>query len=193
MKHDFVIEGFAFRLRPVSDADAQLVLNLRNNPEINVYLHATSENVEDQLKWFGEYYQRQGDYYFVIERIGSNVAEGVVSIYDVNLMEACGEWGRWIIRPGSLAAVESAWLVYRCAFEVLKLKYVFCRTVADNKKVVAFHDSCDIPKRLLPRYFEIGGRILDAVEHQVDMRIWNEICNKLERLAQLTARRLKRG
>ncbi len=194
MRHNVSIEGFAFRLRPVSDADAKLVLSLRNNPERNAYIHTTSENIEDQLKWLEAYYNRQDDYYFVIERIDSNIAEGVISLYDIDSMGACGEWGRWILKPESLAAVESAWLIYRCAFEKLKLRHVFCRTVADNRQVVAFHDSCGITKRsLLSDYFKIGGGVVDAVEHQIDLHLWSKINAKLEKLAQLTARRLRRG
>jgi len=194
MKHDLIIEGPAFRLRPISDADAAFVLDLRGNKELNRYLHATSQSLTEQCVWFARYYDRPGDYYFVIERQDSGAAEGVISIYDVDLQANHGEWGRWILRPDSLAAVESAWLIYRCAFEKLGLDSVCCRTVADNSAVVSFHDSCDIKNRtLLTRYFDLGGKRLDAVEHQVDVDTWSRLNPKLEKLAQLVARRLQNG
>jgi RimJ/RimL family protein N-acetyltransferase len=194
MRHNIILAGLAFRLRPIADADAPLVLELRGDATRNQHIHATSQIIEDQLAWFARYYERPGDYYFVIERLDTGVPDGVISIYDIDDKSACGEWGRWIVKPGSLAAVESAWLIYRCAFEQLGLERVYCRTVADNQQVVSFHDSCGITdRRLLPGQFEIGGKHVDAVEHQVTRQAWSEFGPRLKRLAELTARRVQRG
>lgn len=193
MRHNLTLTGFAFRLRPITDADAALVLDLRSNLELNQYLHVGAMCLPDQLAWFARYYERQGDYYFVIERLDSGVAQGVISIYDIDPQLGCGEWGRWIVKPGSLAAVETAWLIYRCAFELLALKRVFCRTVANNIPVISFHDSCGILNRkILFEHFDLGGKMVDAVEHQVDQQAWAVISPQLEKLARLTARRLHR-
>jgi RimJ/RimL family protein N-acetyltransferase len=194
MRHDLTLEGLAFRLRPIADADAPMVLELRNNTKLNRYIHSTSPHLDDQLTWFASYYERPGDYYFVVERQDSGAAEGLISVYDIDPQTACGEWGRWVLRPGSLAAVESAWLIYRCAFERLGLERVYGRTVADNLSVVSFHDSCGIAtRRLLPGHFIFGGKSVDAVEHQVTRQSWTELGSRLQKLAQLTARRLQRG
>ncbi len=192
MQHEFTLLGHAFRLRPIGDADAAFVVALRNDPALNQYLHATSASIENQVAWFADYYARTGDYYFVIERADTGVAEGVISIYDIAV--GVGEWGRWILKPGSLAAVESAWLIYRMAFEQLALASIFCRTVADNAAVVSFHDSCGIPtRRVLPAHFLLGGKKMDAVEHRMDTHSWAQIAPRLERLAAMTARRITRG
>ena len=193
MRHSLTLTGPAFRLRPITDADAPLVLALRGNAKLNRYLHATSQNLDDQLAWFARYYERPGDYYFVVERQDSGASEGLISLYNIDPEATCGEWGRWILRPGSLASVESAWLIYRCAFEQLGLERVYSRTVADNKPVISFHDSCGITdKRLLPNYFELGGKRVDAVEHQVTKLIWEMIGSQLEKLAQRTAQIVQR-
>lgn len=194
MRHDLTIAGPAFRLRPVTDVDAPFVLELRSNSKLNRYLHAITQRLDDQLEWLARYYDRLGEYYFVIERRDCGAAEGLISLYDIDLQAACGEWGRWILKPGSLAAAESAWLIYRCAFEQLALESVLCRTVAENVSVVSFHDSCGIAtKRLLPGYFDLNGIRVDAVEHQVTSRTWGEIGSKLEKLAERTARIMHRG
>lgn len=194
MRHNLILAGPAFRLRPIGDADAHLLLELRCNPYLNRFLHATSSSVEDQLAWLAGYYERPEDYYFVVERLETGTPEGVISVYDIDFDTGSGEWGRWILRPGSLAAVESAWLVYRCSFEQLELAQVYCRTVADNRPVVSFHDSCGIPqRRLLPGHFDLGGRRLDAVEHLMDRQSWAQIGPRLEKLAKLTSQRLRRG
>lgn len=194
MRHELSLAGPAFRLRPITDADAPLVLELRSDTKRNRYLHPISQRLDDQLAWFARYYERPGEYYFVVERRDSGAAEGVISLYDVDLKAGCGEWGRWILRPGSLAAVESAWLIYRCAFEQLGLKRVFSRTVVENVSVVSFHDSCGITtKRLLPGHFDLGGKRADAVEHEVTREMWIALNPRLQQLAELTARRVRRG
>lgn len=193
MRHNLTLTGPAFRLRPITDTDAALVLELRSNVELNQYLHVGATCLSDQLAWFTRYYDRQGDYYFVIERLDSGVVQGVISIYDIDPQLGYGEWGRWILKPGSLAAVESAWLIYRCAFELLALKQVFCRTVTNNIPVVSFHDSCGIlNKNILFEHFDLGGKMVDAIEHRVDQKMWAVISPRLEKLAHLTARRLHR-
>jgi RimJ/RimL family protein N-acetyltransferase len=193
MLHDIVLDGYAFRLRPVTDTDAEFILELRSDPGLNRYLHTTSGKLSDQLHWLEAYYGRQNDYYFVIERIEGCAPEGVIAVYDIDTDKLTGEWGRWIVRPGSLAGVESAWLIYRCAFERLNLKSVYCRTVADNMQVVSFHDSCGIRnKKLLPEFFNIDNELYDAVEHCLNDFEWEPVNNRLARLAQLTSRRLNR-
>ena len=125
MLHDVTVEGRAFRLRPIGNADAELVVKLRSDPSLNRYIHASSASVADQIAWFEQYYQRAGDYYFVVERLDNGRAEGLISVYDIDEEKTSAEWGRWLLRPGSLGAVESAWLIYRAAFEVLALESVF--------------------------------------------------------------------
>lgn len=195
MRHNLFMEGYAFRLRPITDNDAAFVVELRSNPDLNRYLHASSNRVEDQLAWLANYYEREGDYYFVVERRVSGAFEGLISIYDIDTAALSGYWGRWILYPGSLAAVESVWLIFRIAFELLKLNCVYSRTVGENEKVVSFHDSYSHGKaerRLLPQYFRLGGRNLDGVEHRVNHACWVEVSPQLEKLAQMIARKIAR-
>lgn len=193
MRHDITLTGAAFRLRPIGGGDAAFVLQLRTDPTLNRFLHATSDSIADQLSWLSRYYERPDDYYFVVESIRSGNPEGVISVYDIERQSLQGEWGRWILRPGSLAAVESSWLIYRAAFERLGLESVYCRTVAENKPVVSFHDSCGISDRcVLPGHFEIAGRSVDAIQHRVARSSWPKLDQRLSTLAALTARRLHR-
>lgn len=194
MRHDFTLEGFAYRLRPISNADASFVLQLRSNSHLNQFLHTTSPNLQDQMNWFSAYYERAGDYYFVIERKDSSSPEGLISLYDVNFESKKAEWGRWILKPGSLAAVESALAIYTFGFEQLQLSQIYCRTVSNNKSVVSFHDSCGIQHRkVLKNHFKIGEHFVDAVEHLIDLQSWPQVQATLKRLAELTSRRLTRA
>jgi RimJ/RimL family protein N-acetyltransferase len=181
-----------YRLRPIQDADAQLVLDLRSDPSLTKFLPPLVPNLAKQLTWLNSYYAREGDYYFVIERNDSERAEGVISLYDV--ADGKAEWGRWILRPDSLAAVESAWLLYCFGFDVLGLREIYCHTVKANEPVVSFHDSCGLPRKaLLANHFDFGGVAMDAIEHSIDAELWREVGPNLERLSKMNARRLNRG
>lgn len=194
MFHEISIEGPAFRLRPIKDDDAAFVVQLRTDPSLNKFLHSTPLDAERQIAWLRDYYNRPNDYYFVIERRSNGVPEGVVSLYDIDPQTAHGEWGRWILKSNSLAAPESSWLIYRCAFEQIHLKSVYCRTVASNEAVVSFHDAVGFTSRTtLRRHFCIDGTPMDAIEHAVDLARWNEIGPDLHRMAEIVARRLSRG
>jgi len=193
MRHELTLEGYAFRLRPITDGDAALVVELRSNPALNRYLHPSSNRVEDQLAWLASYYRRERDYYFVVERRTNRAPEGFISIYEIDASSLSGYWGRWVLKPGSLAAVESTWLIFRTAFELLALNCAYSRTVAENQAVVSFHDSYSsgiADRRLLPQYFQLGGRTLDGIEHRVDHACWVNISPRLERLAQMIARKI---
>ncbi len=173
LRHDLTIEGAGFRLRPVANEDAAFILTLRTDPALARYLHPVSGVLEDQLAWLEAYFQRSGDYYFIVERVDSGAPVGTIALVDAGGPGGAAEWGRWILLPGSLAAVASAWLIYRLAFERLQLASVYCNTVEANEQVVSFHDSCGLERTAtLPAHFDLGGRQEDAVQHTLFATRW---------------------
>lgn len=192
MRHEFHIEGPAFRLRPVTGDDSAAIVALRNLPELARFINATSSDPADQRAWLERYHEREGDYYFIVEgRDGA--LEGTIALYDVNAELRTAEWGRWILRPNSLAAVESALLLYRLAFDRLGLDAVYCRTVAANKAVVSFHDSCGLERNgTLPGRFEQGSIQHDLIEQRLRRENWPPVEARLAALAQAVARRRER-
>lgn len=194
MRHNIGIRGEAFDLRPAELADASFIVALRNDPRVTRFIHPISPRVEDQQAWLERYFARAGDYYFVITRAGSGAPEGTVGIYEHDVTARSAEWGRWVIRPGSLAAVESALLVYRIAFEVLELEMVYCRTVAANQQVVSFHTASGLATTAhLPAHFSLGGVVHDAVEQCLTRARWRECAPRLAKSATRAARIVQRG
>jgi RimJ/RimL family protein N-acetyltransferase len=173
--------------------DADFIVQLRAGDAQRVrYLHAVTPDVQQQRSWLERYFDREHDYYWVIERLVSGLAEGLIGIYDLKPSERSAEWGRWILRPGSLAAVESALLVYRTGFEVLELNALYCLTVADNLPVVSFHDSSGLCRAsLLAQHFKLGERTYDAVKHLCARENWPTVRNRLEPHARLIGQRMK--
>jgi RimJ/RimL family protein N-acetyltransferase len=189
LHHNLSVEGHAFRLRPVEIDDAAFILELRLDPRRNRYLHRGATSLREQQIWIELYFERAGDYYFVIENRSTRSPEGTVGIYSLDQAARSAEWGRWIVRSGSLAALESACMVYTAAFDLLDLESVTCRTILENASAVAFHDSFGVSRTgILPRYFECDGRQLDAVEGRLTRARWNTLReNTLAKAARAAA------
>ncbi len=190
MRHDIALTGHAYRLRPIDSGDAAFAAALRADAGLSRFIHGGDGDVQAQQRWLQAYFERPGDHYFVIESVRTGDAQGLVSVYDLDAGLRTAEWGRWILRHGSMAAPESAWLIYRVAFDVLNLDSVYCRTVAQNKRVVSFHNSCGIrSRRTLPAHFTLNGEILDAVEHRVERADWPRLSKRLEEFALMISQR----
>jgi len=163
MRHDVALDGFAFRLRPVTADDAAYITALRTDPRLARFINRTSPDVDAQRRWLETYFATPADYYFIVERRADGAPEGTLAISDVDGAARRAEWGRWVLRHGSLAAAESAWLVYRVAFERLGLDLLYCRTIAANQRVVSFHAGCG-----LSTHATLAGRaVLDGVPHDL--------------------------
>jgi RimJ/RimL family protein N-acetyltransferase len=194
MKHNIEITGHAFRLRPIELSDAQSIIDLRTSqPERSKFLHPISIDVILQTVYLEKYFTIPNDYYFVVERLKTGETEGLIGIYDIDPNLKWGVWGRWIIDANSLAATESAWLIYRVAFEQLKFQSVSPQTIADNESVVSFHDACGLPRhRTIPNFFCLAGIYYDAIEHLLDLPSWDKIDQELGKKSQQIATLLNR-
>jgi len=190
MRHDLRIEGFRFGLRPVVEADAAFIVGLRTDPQLGRYLHETSPRVEDQVAWIRAYEDRPDDYYFIVEDGRSHDPVGAIGIYDIDRDTGHAEWGRWLIRKDSAAALESVLLVHRVGFEALGLQTMVSCTIVENEQVVSFHRSFGASEgRTLPGHFAIRGASYDAVEYEVGRESWTTLRARLERMTSRLAGR----
>ena len=194
MLHDRRAAGPAFVLRPVSLSDAAFITALRADSVRSRFLHPVSPDVAAQIAWYERYATRPGDYYFIVERAETGEAEGTIGLYDVDDGSRAAEWGRWVLREGSLAAVESAALIYDIAFAQFGLQRVYCRTVAANEAVVSFHRSFGLETRaVLPDHFRLGDVSYDAVEQELTRERWEALRPSVHAKAERVARLLRRA
>ena len=190
MNHDLVLEGPAYRLRPVTIDDAEFITKLRSDPIRGQFLHRTSGRVQDQLEWIKKYLDRDSEYYFIIESRRDRRREGTIGIYNVNKECCSAEWGRWIIREGSMAAIESVLLIYRLAMDRLSLNHIYSRTVVENEKVVSFHKACGLETATyLSSHFKFGESTKDAIEQRLTRALWGDVHERLTKMAERLARR----
>ena len=188
MRHSIILEGPALRLRPVRLYDAAFIAELRKDPERGRYLHSGAINTASQEEWLRNYFQTPRDFYFIIENRLTGIREGTAGIYQVDESRGRAEWGRWVLRRGSLAALESACLIYRIGFDVLELEALYCRTIEENASALAFHDSFGVERvRKIERYLERDGKRLDAIEGRLTRARWKTLRTSLERKAARAA------
>ena len=173
MQHNISLTCVRYRLRPVTLEDASFIVALRTDPLLNRFVHEISPRVEDQVDWLERYFLRPGDYYFIVENSDSGRPHGTIGIYDVAENAAGAEWGRWILTHGSMAALESAWLIYEAGFSKLRLASLSCRTLTDNPRGVSFHDSFGASRIAeLEGHFLIRGEHKSAIEHRITASKW---------------------
>jgi RimJ/RimL family protein N-acetyltransferase len=184
MKHSITVDGLCYRLRPVVVDDATMIVEVRlSDSERNKFVHPILPDPNEQVKWIKNYYTCESDYYFVIENRLTSNAEGLIGIY--NIKNGMGEWGRWVIKPGSFAAIESVNLLYKVAFNELGMSEIYCRTITENESVVSFHDAIGEKRRhILRGYFEMNAILYDVVEHYSDKEYYEyAIQPKLEEMS----------
>lgn len=161
-------------MRPVTVDDAQFIIDVRlEDAERNQFIHRISEDLSAQQGWIDRYLERDDDYYFVVENKLGRQAEGLISIYDI--ADGRAEWGRWVIAKGSFAATESLELMFKAGFDHLHLDELFCRTIADNRRVVSIHDSLpQLTRGRLDKFVLLNGVHHDVIEHYTNPTHYTE-------------------
>lgn len=190
MQHSISLTCVRYRLRPVSMDDARFIVELRTDPLLNRYLHEVSPRVEDQLAWLERYFLRPNDYYFIVEDADSGEPHGAIGIYEIDRDAASAQWGRWVLKRGSMAALESAWLIYEAGFSRLRLASISSRTLVENPRVVSFHDSFGASRvGVLEGHFLVHGEHRAAIEHRIQARDWPALRSRHYSIVSRLARR----
>jgi RimJ/RimL family protein N-acetyltransferase len=153
MRHAIQAEGFGVRLRPVRTEDAGFIVWLRNLDYVRGKVGDSAVDVSAQERWLEQYFQREGDYYFIIESL-CGIPLGTHSLYEIQ--NGSAELGRWVIRPGVQAAVPSHMVAFGIAFETLGLKELRNVTVASNVPVLSISRRFGFEEVK----FEAGGRLI---------------------------------
>ena len=188
MHHSLSAEGFGVRLRPVQMDDAPFIVWLRNLDHARGRVGDSATDTAAQQAWLEAYFQRQGDYYFIIETLGGN-ALGAYGIYDKTGDSA--ESGRWIVRPEVPAAVPSAILAFEIAFDELRLRELRVKTVSTNTNVLSLNRKLGFKQtRVEPGAQIIGGKPVDMIHFLLEAREWPKVREKFIPLARLAEKQI---
>ena len=176
MRHHYTIQEGSYRLRPARLDDAAFIVDLRTQPGRNRFINTTSSDVAAQQDWLRRYFERSFDYYFVIEHVTSGEREGTLGIYAVNEEERSAEWGRWMVRPESKAAVASCCLAFDLAFGEMDLEMLHSYVAAENEEVIGLLGALGMRReKWLKGYLSLGGMAHDAVMLRISRSDWKAI------------------
>lgn len=134
-------KGVRLSLRLVEPDDAEYIFRLRSDPKYNTHLSEVTGDIDDQRAWIERYKKREAagdEFYYVIERLSDGVACGVSRLYDIEGDRLT--WGSWILdgNKPSKAALESAVLSFKLAFEELNARVALVDVRKDNGHTIAF-------------------------------------------------------
>jgi UDP-4-amino-4,6-dideoxy-N-acetyl-beta-L-altrosamine N-acetyltransferase len=130
------IKGKKTNLIEVSELDAELIIALRNNPDINKYLSSSKPiSLTEQQAWIRNNAEKKDNIYFKITD-SSEQFKGTVSLYNIKGNE--GEFGRFIC-INSLNAIEAEYMTLKYAFEERKMKKLYSKSIEENKKAWNMH------------------------------------------------------
>ena len=136
------LQSKTIRLRLIEENDAAFVLKLRLDDKYNQFLSSVNPSIEAQREWINRYKndeKKATQYYFIIERL-DGIPCGTVRLYDFIDDSFC--WGSWILNEDKTkyAALESAFLIYKFAFEHLEFKKSHFDVRKGNDRVISFHE-----------------------------------------------------
>ncbi|MEL4014806.1 GNAT family N-acetyltransferase [Dryocola clanedunensis] len=140
---DNILKSRTINLRLANEHDAAFIYSLRRNETLNKHISSIKGTVEDQEKWLLNYKEKESkgeEFYFIISRNDTNNAIGTVRVYGITEdKKFC--WGSWILNDNKTvtAAIESALLVYKFAFEIKKLTSAYFQVDRKNLSVITFH------------------------------------------------------
>ena len=189
MRHSFHAEGFGVRLRPVRIEDAAFIVWLRNLDHVRGRVGDSAMDAATQERWLRVYFDRQGDYYFVIETAG-RIAVGAYGIYD--LKGSSAESGRWVVRPDVRAAIPSALLGFDIAFNKLGLTEARVTTVSTNRSVLSLNHKFGFRQTGIAKNAQvIGGQAVDLVHFLLDREDWPKVRAGVLPLAQVAEKQVR--
>lgn len=170
MRHSLEVEGFGVRLRPVRMDDAAFIVWLRNLDHVMGKVGDSAADMASQEAWLNSYFERKGDYYFIVETLGQ-IPVGTHGVYDVGHSSA--ELGRLIIRPKVPAAVPTSLLTIDLAFGKMELKELRATSVGSNLKVHSYVEKLGFRQIKIESAAQvIQGRAADIVHFALTETEW---------------------
>jgi RimJ/RimL family protein N-acetyltransferase len=183
MRHNIHLEGFNLRVRPVRIEDAAFIVWLRNLDYVKGNIGDSAVDVAAQEAWLRAYFEREGDYYFIVESLGG-IPLGTHGIYNVKGTRA--ENGRHIIRAEVMAGLPSGILTADLAFGSMGLHELRALVVATNMTVQSLHRKSGFKRvGVIPAAQVIAGKPVDMVEYLITAEDWFKIRDGQLPLARL--------
>lgn len=134
-----ILLGQSMVFHDATESDAAFILSLRTDSVKSRHLSVTSADIESQKAWLRCYASAETQAYFIIKN-KSGESLGTVRLYDPQGESFC--WGSWILAANAptIAAIESALMVYAYAVSYLGFRAAHFDVRKGNKSVWQFHE-----------------------------------------------------
>lgn len=137
------LKSKTIHIRLAEVSDAKFIYSLRINESLNKHISKVDGTVEDQVAWLEKYKEKESaelEYYFIIGRNDNSRPIGTVRVYGIT-GDNCFCWGSWILNSEKThtAAIESAYLLYKFAFEEKHFQSAYFQVDNENTQVISFH------------------------------------------------------
>ena len=188
MHHSIILEEFGIRLRPARLDDAPFIVWLRNLDHAKGRVGDSAQDVASQEKWMRDYFERDGDYYFIVET-DCGIPVGTYGIYKIQGDQ--WESGRWIIRPGVPAALPSIVLGYQVAFDRLAIGKLKGYTVSTNHRVLSLNRKLGLKATGGVTTQRIAGKTVQLLEFELRSSDWAKMRESVLPLVHLAGEKIR--
>lgn len=127
------------RLREVEVGDAEFIVALRTNANLNRYLSPVSPDVQLQRDWISNCRSKFDQAYFIVQT-NKETPQPIGTLRLYNPVGKGFTWGSWILSEDAptFAAIESTLVVYDYGFNVLGFDTAHFEVLQGNPSI-AFH------------------------------------------------------
>lgn len=185
MRVSYILRNDDRILRPVVEADAEFIVQLRNQAHAKGCINDTSLDVEKQRQWIRNYLKRENEHYWIMEAL-DHVPYGTTSLYHYKPELHQIETGRWVRMAD---APEDNLLAGRVqvrdfVFQTLGVHRLVFDVVATNKSVLRYHRMCGaVETGIEKKAVSIQGRTVDVIWFEETPETWAKNRSRICRLA----------
>jgi RimJ/RimL family protein N-acetyltransferase len=182
------LTGNYVSLRPMTIDDANQTLSWRNSSRAH-FLNRGATILEEQQKWILN--RPSNEYNFIIETLECREI-GTVALTNIDIVNSRAEPGRFLIGDekaarGIPAAAEAMLLIYRFAFDQLKLHRVYGFVAAENGRMVKWQKYLGMTHEgTLKDHYLMDGHFQDAILFGMLEDEYRNVCSpRLESLVAM--------
>ena len=162
-----MIEGERVLLRRMGRQDAEDVVRMRGEPEVQAQLFSERPpTMDEHLQWLAGMEARDDRHEFMIVERTSGRSVGTIGLSHIDRTHRRAEYGILIGEPGARGkglAAEASRLLLAYAFGALGLRRVYLHVFARNEDALRLYRRVGFqPEGVLRRHVRKGGEFLDV-------------------------------
>lgn len=132
------------RLRRVSRADLEMVMQWRMLPEITQNMYTDPHlTLDDQVKWFERIQASDHDMVWIIELTEPALPVGLLSLSEIDRVHQRSAWAYYVANPEARGKGLAKLLecnIYDYVFTKMGLRRLWCEVFSFNERVISLHE-----------------------------------------------------